>query len=164
MDYSVTPGQEPKSPGHFDWNFTFSANTGGVALDAYTYSITLTDDDNPFILPHTFDPSLTDGNGLATSAGSVCNGTTPPPCPAYNSATDDGFQNSENLAFGYLPGYGFNSADEITIVFTATSVADGHVVTDTINVVPTPEPGSLVFLGTGLLGGLGTMIRRRRIA
>jgi len=163
MDYSVTPGQQPHSPGHFDWNFTFSANTGGATLDAYTYLITLTDDAHPAIT-NTFDPSLTNGNALATSAGVACNGTTPPPCPAYNSATDNGFQNSENLAFGYLPGYGFNSTDEITIVFTATSVGDGHVVTDTINVVPTPEPSSLIFLGTGLLGGLGTMIRRRRIA
>jgi PEP-CTERM motif len=173
MDYSVPPGHgaPPNSTGDVLWNFDFSVNTGSAALDAYTYLITITDDQHP-ALTHSFDPdpaTLAD-DAIASSSG-TCNGPTKAtptvpsvPC-AYNPATDNGFQNSENIGFGFLPGFNVNSSDSYTITLTATGAGlPGGSLTDTIDVVPTPEPSSLVFLGTGLVGVAGKLIRRRRAA
>jgi hypothetical protein len=161
--YAITPGTG--KPGDTTWNFVFSVNTGSSALNAYTYSMTITDDVTS--LTNTFDPdpsSITD-DALVNGSGTVCNGGGTPVCTKpYNAANYDGFQNSENLGFGFLPGFNVNSTDEYTISLTATPTG-GSAVTDTINVGPaTPEPSSLVLLGTGLVSGIGTMLRRRRKA
>jgi PEP-CTERM motif len=149
------------------WDFVFSAYTGASTLDAYTYSITITDTTNPSSATFAPDSTFITDDALVNSSGDICNAFGQPNCTTpYDPANYDGFQGGEYPGFGFALGTGFNpnSYDHYTIVFTATPTGAGSVVTDTINVVPTPEPSSLVFLGTGLLGGLGTMIRRRRIA
>jgi PEP-CTERM motif len=170
---AVTRGVGPITPSHNDylytpnagtlanWDFAFSVNTGTSQLSAYTYQISIKNLTNGQQISG--DPTL-GFNAQSNGSTVACNNC------AY-SGSNNGFQNAENLGFSFLqspgvPPLGFqfdpNAADTYQITLTAYSQGV-EVAADSINVLPTPEPSSLVFLGTGLLGGLGTMIRRRRI-
>jgi hypothetical protein len=162
-DYTYAPGTG--TPGDATWDFEFSVNTGSDPLSEYTYNITIHDVTTG--KSATFDPTALPDNGQANGANVFCSGC------AY-VATNDGFQNAENLGFSFLStqlgGFNPNAADTYQITLSATSV-DGVDPGVTINVLPplvtppaVPEPSSFVLLGTGLIGGIGSMIRRRRIA
>ena len=138
------PGGLPNvDPNDATWDFVFSVNTGTAALNTYTYNLIITD-------------TTTGATALRSTTVVATIGDATRLCSALT------VQNAENLGFGFLKtqlGFNPNALDSYTIELTATSGTT--VVTDTINVVPTPEPSSLILLGSGLMGVAGKLIRRR---
>jgi hypothetical protein len=136
------------------WDFAFSVNTGTDPLSAYTYNIGITNDTTH--VPLSGDP---------TGLGNAQVGASPCAACAYNGA-NDGMQNAENLGFSFLSvplNFDSNAADNYTITLTATPVTGGAASTVSINVdAETPEPSSLLLLGTGLLGLAVIVFRKTR--
>jgi hypothetical protein len=160
-DYVYSPG--PGTPSTLaNWDFVYSVNTGSDSLLAYTYGLTITDVTKSKSV--SFNPALVPDNAQANGSA-TCNATSSKPCTGFTYATDDGFQNSENLGFSFFStplGFDPNAADTYSITLSAVDATDPSV---TIYLTPTtsaPEPSSLVLLGSGLLSGAGMLIRKRR--
>jgi hypothetical protein len=148
-NYLYTPNTGALS----NWDFTFSVNSGTDPLSAYSYLITVTD--TTTAKSFTFDPTTTlPDNGQSSGSTVVCSG-----CAFDGSNT--GFQNAENLGFSFLQvplGFSASAADDYTVELSAVGAGGSSNVT--INVLPTPEPSSLMLLGTGLVTAIGAARRK----
>lgn len=151
-DYTAAPSSGNRA----SWDFVFSVNTGTDALSAYTYTISITND-NTFATT-AFNPTLLPDN--AQVGGAACNAC------AFNS-TNDGFQNSENLGFGFLAtplSFNPSAADKYTIALSALPVKGTNTdPTVSIDVNVTPEPATILLMGGGLLV-LGLAVKRGVLA
>ncbi len=157
-DYTYTPGAGT-SQNLGTWDFAFSVNTGTDPLSNYLFGMTIADLTTG--KSFTFNPTLLPDNAQVDKFGTVL--CKPKGCPT--NMNNSGFQNAENLGFGFLPGYNPNSADYYAITLSAIPL-DGSVDPSlTIDVTPkfaapTPEPSSLMLLGTGILGLAGFSRRK----
>ena len=71
-----------------------------------------------------------------------------PNCVTPATYTLSGFVNGINY-LGFVVNQDFGSATGLDFV-------------GSVNTLPTPEPSSLMLLGSGLLGGAGSLLRRKR--
>jgi hypothetical protein len=138
------------------WNFNFSVYTGTDALSAYTYSVTITNQTTA--ATYTFGPTTLLPDNSYWTVGTPGHETS-----TESLSTEDGFQNSENLSFGFLAGpLGFSptSTDPYLITLAATPKS-GPVDSVSIEVNPVPEPGS-ISIATGGLFLLGIVFIKKR--
>jgi hypothetical protein len=67
---------------------------------------------------------------------------------------------------GVLPGaglvYGAGDANNTEVLYLPTPFGEGSGQTVILSTSPTPEPGSLLLLGSGLLGLLAPLVRRNK--
>src|SRR5665213_325453 len=145
--YTPGPAASPDPSTQSNWDFVFSVNTGSDTLSDYNFQIDIL---NVTTGQHVGGSPTVGPNAQSNGSVVACNNC------AYNK-NNNGLQNSENLGFSFLQsagtapaGFQFdpNAADTYKITLTATGAGlPGGSLTDTINVVPTPEPSSLIFLG-----------------
>jgi hypothetical protein len=154
-DYTVPLGTGSGSDAL--WNFNFSVYTDTDTLSDYTYSLTITNQVTNATT--TFDPATLLPDNSYWSGGASGGVTSP-----GSLSADDGFQNSENLSFGFLSGpLGFspNSTDPYLITLAATPTDSGPVDSVSIEVSPVPEPGS-ISIAIGGLFLLGIVFIKKR--
>lgn len=126
---------------HAFWNFDFSVNPGTLSLAGTTALITITDLGTGTVM--SFDPSLI----------------------ADNAHSGNGYQNSENLQFGFLgPSYNAFANDTYKFDFTLTGgslqtplAAEAFVQIG--SGVPEPSTWAMLILG---FAGIGFMAYRRK--
>jgi hypothetical protein len=151
------------------WNYEYSVNlqVGGANPELNLSDVTISLD----VL------NVANGQHLAVPIGLLDNATYGPSgenAPfAGNASVDYGLQNSQNLAFSYVPifspSFNFDPLADNTYVFTLSVVLNsdssslGSVSATVIagDGAAVPLPAALPLFATGL-GGLGWLARRRR--
>jgi hypothetical protein len=161
--YGVAPGFQPGQAPLASWDFEFSidlkpymavGSNSGLDLNQITALLTVTDIYSG--TSFSFDPltALPDDAGYGPSG--VTTGKTVP--QHLNEATEWGAQNAENPAF--FPGYNVFAQSsyrfDLTISQGSTLLASDEIMVN----VGVPEPGTMMLLGSSLLG-LGRLLRRR---
>ena len=166
IDYTVPTGTG--TGGDALWNLNYSVFTGTDPTSAYTYDFTVTDLNTGKVA--TYDPSNTAlGNAYWAGANNAGAGG----AETSVAAGADGFQNSENLSFGFLAsqmGFNPNSTDTYLVTLSATpdfgTALDPSVTIEVTpsGVSPVPEPKSIMFMGVGLLGIVALARRKKMVA
>jgi hypothetical protein len=146
------------------WNFEFSADTraggGADVLANFLYALTILDvSSGASVAP--FDPvRLITDNASFGPTGRI--GSSAP--TGVNVATQWGAQNSENVGFGFLLGPAFHArAQDLYEITLSASPASGGPAVASVSVfadATSPEPGTMVLLGTALIG-LASLARKR---
>lgn len=137
---NTAPGGSVVAPnGDYLYYTTFSDSTASTS----TGSITVMADDTTSVF---LNGTLITPAAPATTTGTCTKGQ--PNCITPATYTLTGFVNGTNvLSFVVHQDFGF---------------ATGLDFIGSVNTLPTPEPSSLMLLGSGLLGGAGTLLRRKR--
>ncbi len=160
----------------FSWTGANGLTVSNVAMTATTASATLASDGTPGTSGYNYVSNP--GQGLISVGGGKLHFATASLDLAGSGATiveSIGLEGSwTTSAFTTLPGYGISfdlngSSQTIENLVIGDKYAVSNLFTDSgfgfvrfDAVAATPEPGSLAFLGTLALGGLGLAARRRR--
>jgi hypothetical protein len=146
------------------WNFEFSVNlqafdgNAGLHLNQITPSLSILNVGNGQSV--TFNPFILDNSGWNGSVKNVA---------SANMTTDFGFQNSENLAFGFYGLLGSDATQNATYLITLSALqTDGSGNLGTVQALiivgdgaQTPLPAALPLFASGL-GVFGFIAARRK--
>jgi hypothetical protein len=162
----TTPGDPATSEIGLQFNFSLDATSGQTNDLAITYDIAVTPG-NPGLAIASAELEQTSaitggalGGAFATVGENICLGGCPGPTEVL--ATNS-FSHFDSVGFSGVQNVGIQKDINVNGGTTPTSSASISIVDNTVDqTVATPEPASIVFFGTMLLG-LTALIRKRQV-